>query len=278
MNNVRKLQAVPADPLVITYAVRKIPIERIRAFADQPRKYFDPEEIASRAESMKVMGQQDPVTVEPVTDDPEHDYELINGESRLRSAQVAGIKTLWAAVRSVPFGTKVEKHLASLVANFNRSDHTPMEISDALHMQHTKGGMRRIDLARALGKWPNWVDNYLSLQNLHPKIQALLDPSRPRSERLSPSAAFKLATLPRDRQLRILEAARDVNGRVTMKRVALRAAIGSGKQPRDWSSDVVWSSARQARWLARNTPDPEHVKHLRAGIEEFRRMLSERWG
>ena len=99
----------------VTYSVQQIPIDRIRAFAFQPRKWFNAEEIDARAESMKLLGQQDPVTVEPVTDgDPDHDYELINGESRLRSARVAGITTLWAAVRSAPFGSRVEKHLARL--------------------------------------------------------------------------------------------------------------------------------------------------------------------
>jgi ParB family transcriptional regulator, chromosome partitioning protein len=142
--NVVKLEVIAKNDAVVTYTVRQIPIERIRAFAAQPRKWFDREEIHARAESMKLLGQQDPVTVEPVTGDPDHDYELINGESRMRSAIEAGMPTLWAAVRSVPFPSKVDKHLASLVANFNRSDHTPMEISDALHLQVTEGGKSQL--------------------------------------------------------------------------------------------------------------------------------------
>lgn len=270
MTNVRKLEVVP--PSAITYAVRQIPIERIRAFAFQPRKWFDAEEITARAESMKAMGQQDPVTVEPVFGDPKHDYELINGESRLRSAREAGIKTLWAAVRSAPFPSKVEKHLASLVANFNRSDHTPMEISDALNVQVTEGGMNQSEIARALGKSPMWVGHYLSLQKLHPDFQAMMHPSRPRAERLAPATAFELARFSVDKQAQILRSSVGGDGKVTVARVKIRAALRSA-EPKIEPAPGVWTAARERRHQAFFRPDPDHVAHLSAGIAEFRSLL-----
>lgn len=268
--NARK-QVSPNDASVITYAVRQIRIERIRPFAFQPRKWFDPEEISARAESMKALGQQDPVTVEPVFGDPDHDFELINGESRLRSAREAGIATLWAAVRSVSFGSKVEKHLASLVANFNRSDHTPMEISDALHVQITEGGKNQAEIARALGKDPVWVGHYLSLQKLHPSFQDMMHPSRPRAERLAPATAFELARLPSDRQLEIMNSSRDADGKVTVLRVKIRAALRSGVQGEPQPG--VWTADRERRHQAFHQSDPAHVAHLAAGIAEFRSKL-----
>lgn len=267
--NVRKL--VPKES-VITYAVRQIKIERIRAFAFQPRKYFDAEEISARAESMKALGQQDPVTVEPLSGDPKHDFELINGESRLRSARKAGIKTLWAAVRSVPFGSRVEKHLASLVANFNRSDHTPLEISDALRVQVTEGGKNQAEIARVLGKSEMWVSHYLSLQKLHPNVRALMHPSRPKPERLATATAIELARLSLEKQLEILGSARGADGKVTVVRVKIRAALRSGgeSQPSDWTAE------RERKHQEFNRPVPAHVEHLRAGIAEFRSMLEAR--
>lgn len=258
----------------ITYAVRQIPIERIRAFAFQPRKWFDAEEITARAESMKALGQQDPVTVEPVSGDPDHDFELINGESRLRSAREAGMKTLWAAVRSVPFPSRVEKHLASLVANFNRSDHTPLEISEALHVQITEGGKSQAEIARALGKNPMWVSHYLSLQKLHPDIQALMHPSRPRAERLAPATAFELARLPVDRQLGILRSSLGADGKVTLLRVKIRAALRSGGEGEPQPG--TWTAERERKHQEFNRPDPAHVERLRAGIVEFRSLLQAR--
>lgn len=37
-----------------------------------------------------------------------------------------------------------------------------------------------------------------------------------------------------------------------------------------------WNPERHARWLALQSPDPEHVRHLREGIDLFRRMLEAR--
>ena len=273
MAAVLKLRAREAER--VTYAVQQIPIDRIRAFTFQPRKWFDPEEIEARADSMKLLGQQDPVTVEPVIDgDPDHDYELINGESRLRSARLAGLETLWAAVRSVPFGSKVEKHLASLVANFNRSDHTPMEISDALLVQTKEGGLCNAQIARALGKTNNWVGDYLSLQDLHTEFQALMHPTRPRAERLAPTTAFEIARLPMDEQEELLRRCRDVDGRLLMTRVKMRAAKKSGSEVLVPVVSEPWTLERHRRRHDHHQPSPESVARRRAGIEEFRRLLA----
>lgn len=319
----------------VTYAVLQIPVDRIRAFAFQPRKWFDPVEIAARAASMRAIGQQDPVTVERVFGDPDHDFELINGESRLRSAKEAGLKFLWAAVRSQPFPSRTEKHLASLVANFNRSDHTPMEISDALHVQVTEGGRSQMEIARALGKTDFWVSAYLSLQNLHPKIKPLLHPTTPKAKRLAPSVGFELARIDQASQLKILEAARGSDGKVTKLRVQieverttvrarrkqspskrreriintmrslkldlakLQAVVTSDKAEfakvlEKEGSTVLqdgietlhsvqaamgtdWSPERESRRRAAHDRDPEQVKKLRAGIEEFRLLLESRY-
>lgn len=267
------LEVVPKET-VITYAVRQIRIERIRPFAFQPRKWFDPEEITARAESMKALGQQDPVTVEPVFGDPDHDFELINGESRLRSAREAGIKTLWAAVRSVSFGSRVEKHLASLVANFNRSDHTPLEISNALQVQVTEGGKNQAEIARAIGKSQMWVSAYLSLQKLHPELQALMHPARPRLERLAPATAFELARLSLEKQMEIAKRSKDANGKVTLQRVKIRALKNYGFNLND--STRTWNMDRQRRYEILHRPNAEHVTHLQAGIREFRSLLEAR--
>lgn len=216
----------------VTYEVLQIPLARIRAFEFQPRKWFDPQEIQARAQSMRALGQQDPVTVERVLDDPDHDFELINGESRLRSAHKAGIKTLWAAVRSRPFPSRAEKHMASLVANFNRSDHTPMEISDALFVQVSEGGKTQHEIAQAIGKPEMWVSHYLSLQKLHADIKPLLHPTVHKDKRLAPAVGFELSMVPTERQLEVLEAARGADGRVTRLRVQIETDRTLGKRTR----------------------------------------------
>lgn len=203
---------------MVTYHATVVNPNRVRRFKDQPRTYFDPAEIAARAESMKSAGQQTPCTVEPIHGDSHHDYELIDGESRWLSAKAAGLKELLVIVRSEPFTSVEEKHLASLVANFNRSEHTPMEISNALYLQ-VKAGVLQVNLARMLGKQQMWVSNYLSLQNLLPEIQSRLHPRTPKKSRISPSAGFSLAGIPQDKQLQVLAQASRADGKLIKARI-----------------------------------------------------------
>jgi len=275
MSNITQLKVQPKSD-EITYSVKQIAIDRIRAFDFQPRKWFDPEELSARAMSMKTVGQQVPVTVEALSGDPDHDYELIDGESRYRSAKEAGIKTLWAAVRSVPFGSKVEKHMASLVANFNRSEHAPMEISDALLVQTTQGGMTQDQVAKALGRSHPWVSSYLKLQDLHPELQALMHPSVPKQRRLSIATAIEIARLAIDKQEKLFKSLRDQDGTVVLTRRKVRNAIRKRTDdPQQWAAEVVhWTPEREARRQALHTPNSAHVAKLAAGIAEFRALLN----
>lgn len=221
---------------LVTYSAKTVGTDRIRRFTLQPREYFDPVEITARAESMKAVGQQSPVTVEAVSGDPKHDYELIDGESRWLSAKKAGIAKMLVLVRSAPFASVSEKHLASLVANFNRSEHTLMEVSNAL-LKQINSGMTQRDLATALGKTEFWVSDHLLLQKLHPEIQALLNPRAKDRDRISMASAIALTTVPVDKQLGVLKAVRkSAHGRITLQGVKDAAALVDGRTTRKKSA------------------------------------------
>jgi ParB/RepB/Spo0J family partition protein len=254
--------------VTITYSVEQVPIERIRAFDFQPRKWFDAEEISARAASMKLIGQQDPVTVERICNDLNHDFELINGESRLRSAKEAGIATLWVAIRSEPFGSKIDKHLASLVANFNRSEHTALEICDALCIQMAEGKLNQTELAKVLGKSQSWVAQHVSLTKLHPRAKQLMHPSRAPKDRLSMSAAVELARLPHAEQLEVIRLSHGAIHRMKL-RVAAKAHVEVA-QP----CALPWTSERMKKRQVYRDTKLEHVEKLRAGIAEFRALLN----
>ena len=69
------------QPFVVGSIVA-IPWELIRPFKGQPRKYFDREELENLADSIAEIGQQTPVWVRILEDDPVYEYELIDGERR----------------------------------------------------------------------------------------------------------------------------------------------------------------------------------------------------
>ena len=64
-------------------AVLLIPVDKIRTNPNQPRKYFDPDELSSLGESIRRNGILQPLSVR--AEDENGKYELIAGERRLRN-------------------------------------------------------------------------------------------------------------------------------------------------------------------------------------------------
>lgn len=69
-------------------AVIWIAHSKIHRDPDQARRYFDPEELAKMARSMQAVGIIDPLSVRPRPGSP-GDYDLLAGEKRHRSAEIA---------------------------------------------------------------------------------------------------------------------------------------------------------------------------------------------
>lgn len=104
---------------------KTIPIDRIDADPDQPRKLFDEAKLDELAASMSALGQLQPVSVR--YDTSTRRYTLIMGERRWRAAQRAGLTHLHALVmHGVKPGDPAT--LAKAIAeNVGRADMTPME-------------------------------------------------------------------------------------------------------------------------------------------------------
>ncbi|MEA3323170.1 MAG: ParB/RepB/Spo0J family partition protein, partial [Patescibacteria group bacterium] len=149
--------------------VLSVLVASIRRYVDQPRTEFDDDALRALADSIVEHGLQQPVTVVAL-EDCRHDFELKDGERRWRAHQLANLEYIEVIV---DYKTKSgEQHLQSLISNFNRKDHTPMEISNAFVKERASG--TTVDsLAKACGKSTTWVYQHLSLQNLHHKLQKL---------------------------------------------------------------------------------------------------------
>jgi ParB family chromosome partitioning protein len=82
--------------------IRRIPLDAIEPDPDQPRIYFDPQELQALAESLKREGLLQEPAVYPVTSDgvrPSR-FRLLFGERRWRAARLAGWKEI--ACKVVP--------------------------------------------------------------------------------------------------------------------------------------------------------------------------------
>ena len=98
--------------------LRRIRISEIVRNPNQPRRYFDPEAIATLAESIRQYGVLNPLTVRRTGNGG---YELVAGERRLRAAQSRKwrVTTSVGSVTAVRFITLFFS--SSSAENFNKS-------------------------------------------------------------------------------------------------------------------------------------------------------------
>ncbi len=181
---------------------------RIRPFPNQPREYFDPTALSDLARSIKAAGLQNPITVRPVKNDPRHDYELVDGQRRWLACGINRQTTIRAWVRDDILNAD-DQFMISVISNFCREGHSPMEIAKAIARLRKRPEIAAIEkkelqaqaIGNVFGRSFGWVYEYESLLRLHPNLQAMLDPHLPDNKRLSFRAAHFIAELPMEVQL-----------------------------------------------------------------------------
>jgi ParB/RepB/Spo0J family partition protein len=170
---------------------------RVRPFADQPREYFDADELIRLEVSIKQRGQIQPALVREILDDRDHDYELVDGQRRWHACCNLGIK--FAAIVIAPQNEK-EQYEISVAANFQRAEHTPLEIAKAVKRIY-ESGRSEVYIGTLFGKSAFWVNGYRRLLSLPPEFQKRLDPAQTPKEDLMPvTLALQLARCSPDDQ------------------------------------------------------------------------------
>jgi len=148
--------------------MHEIPIQEIEVNPFQPRQHFEPETLAELAESIRVHGIIQPITVRRLS---QHQYQLISGERRFKAAKTAGMKTIPAYVRSANDQQMVEM---SLIENIQRENLNPIEIALSYQRLISECSLKQEELGDRVGKNRATVTNYLRLLKLPPDIQIAL--------------------------------------------------------------------------------------------------------
>jgi len=182
--------------------------DRVRRFKNQPRTHFEQTELERLARSIKAVGQMVPIIVKRVRDDPNHDYELIDGERRWRACEIAQIPTMLAVVKVVT--NYHDQKLTSVIANFNQSPHTPLETARVIdeiqgytEIMALPAGQALERIGEIFGRGTGWVYQHLNLLNkLDPKVQVLMEPITPLKRRLNVSIGVALCSVD-DRELQV---------------------------------------------------------------------------
>ncbi len=179
-----------------------VPINSVHPMSDQPRKHFSESGVNELAQSIKSEGLDNPIKVRRINGVNDR-YEIIDGERRWRACRLIGLEFVEIIVRRTIETNDV--HFMSLRLNFNREDHTHMEISNALQREKAEFGRSVEEIAQGLGRSIPWVYQYLSLQKIVSELKTLIDPPTPKDKRLRMNVAILIASVPAERQMEIYE-------------------------------------------------------------------------
>lgn len=149
-------------------AVAEINIDFIEANPFQPRTDFDDNALNELAESIKVQGVIQPVTVRKMGRDK---YQLISGERRLRASRLAGLKTIPVYIRVANDEQMLEM---ALIENTHREGLNAIEVALSYQRLIEECNITQEQLSEKVGKDRSTVTNFLRLLKLPPEVQVAL--------------------------------------------------------------------------------------------------------
>lgn len=175
-----------------------IPIKCIVPDPNQPREIFLEEKVKRLANSIQKFGLKKAIEVRKVSipGRPEVLYMIIDGETRWRAHKLINWQTIRAVVNQGNM-TNGEAFVDSVISNFHRNDHTPMEIANSIQELRDMGKSEE-DLVCIFGRAQSWIEKFSKLLKLSPNSQAKMDPRLPEDERLQFPVAIILSKLPQN--------------------------------------------------------------------------------
>lgn len=196
--------------------VHRVPIEKLKANPDQPRKVFKKEDLDELTASIRDKGVLLPILVRSQPGEPGV-YQIIAGERRWRAAQAARVTSVPVVVREMD---DVEVLEVGIIENVQRADLNPMEEANAYAQLMEKFGRTQDAVAGVVGKSRSHVANTLRLLQLPEGVREHVVYGR-----LSAGHARALITAPNPMELADEVIAKGLNVRQT-EMLTRRAAEG----------------------------------------------------
>ncbi len=163
----RGLGALLGDDVLNTQsqATTSVPITDVGSNSAQPRKHFDEAALAELAESIRLHGIIQPLTVRKLSSGY---YQIIAGERRWRAARLAGLKEVPVVVIEADDRKAAE---LAMIENLQRQDLNPMEEAAGYRTLIQQYHMTQEEAAARVGKSRPAVANALRLLELNPTVQ-----------------------------------------------------------------------------------------------------------
>lgn len=137
-------------------------LSKISVDPNQPRKVFKDEDLQELANSIKLHGVLQPISIR--ADDSKEDHYIINfGERRFRACKLLGMEKIPCTLNNDA------DPLAQVVENLIRSDLTMLEIGDFI-LEQIKLGKSQADICELLSKDSAWVSKHKSIAEKSPQV------------------------------------------------------------------------------------------------------------
>ena len=150
----------------------EVPVGKIETNPFQPRIHFDDTALEELAESIRVQGIIQPITVRKLD---ENTYQLISGERRFRASQLAGLDCVPAYIRTADDQQMLEM---ALIENIQRENLNAIEVALSYQRLLDECELKQEELGDRVGKQRSTVTNYLRLLRLPPEIQQAIRDQR----------------------------------------------------------------------------------------------------
>ncbi len=148
--------------------INEIDLSEIEVNPFQPRTDFDEVALGELAESIRLQGIIQPITVRRLS---ENSYQLISGERRFQASKRIGLKRIPAYIRLANDQQMLE---LALIENIQRQELNAVEIALSYQRLISECGLKQEELGDRVGKNRVTVTNHLRLLRLPPAIQAAL--------------------------------------------------------------------------------------------------------
>jgi len=147
-------------------SVNEIKLSDIEVNPFQPRTDFDEDALQELADSIKLQGLIQPITVRRLNSNT---YQLISGERRYRASKLAGLTQIPAYVRTANDQQMLEM---ALIENIQRENLNAIEVAISFQRMIDECSLKQEELGDRVSKNRSTVTNYLRLLRLPPAIQA----------------------------------------------------------------------------------------------------------
>lgn len=205
----KKEAEAPAE--AVTETVQRMPLSQLHPFEGHPFKVLDDDAMTETVESIRQMGVANPLIVRP---DQDGGYEIISGHRRHHAAELAGLDTIPVIVRELDDDAAV---IMMVDSNLQRENILPSERAQAYKMKleaikrrgartdltspNNSAKLRSDDeIGAAMGMSGDTVRNYISLTQLVPELQQMVD-----DKRIAVTPAYQIAALKPEEQALLVE-------------------------------------------------------------------------